>query len=66
MKIKKKQLREFVRGVIKEAAKQGLTQKVYKKSFNNMIALISTAGGNKNTPPFTNKAAKAGKSGPPE
>ena len=64
MKIKKKRLREIVHGIVKEAAKQGLTQKIYKKPFNDMIATVST-GGNNNTPPFSKKAAKAGKSGIP-
>ena len=40
MKIKKKRLREIVHGIVKEAAKQGLTQKIYKKSFNDMIATV--------------------------
>jgi hypothetical protein len=76
MKIKKKRLREIVRGVVKEAAKEGKMQKIYRKSFDDMIKKMSTAGNTlftqnapssagKNTPPFTKKAAKAGKSGPP-
>ena len=63
MKIKKKRLKEMVRGFIKEAAKQGNIQKIYRKSFANMIKKAST-GGNKNTPPFSKKAAGPGKSGP--
>jgi len=55
-------LREIVRRSLKEAAKQGKFQAGGKKSYNKMIATAST-GGNKNTPPFTKKAAKAGKSG---
>ena len=62
MKITLSRLTEIVRGVVKEAAKPGKVLKVYKKSYNKMIAKAST-GGNKNTPPFTKKAAKAGKSG---
>ena len=61
MKIKRKRLREIVTSVVQEAAKEGVIQKVYKKSYNNMIKKMSTAG---NTL-FTKKAAKAGKSGPP-
>jgi hypothetical protein len=62
MKITLSRLTEIVRGVVKEAAAQGKMQKIYKASYNNMIKKAST-GGNKNTPPFTKKAAKAGKSG---
>ena len=61
MKIKRKRLREIVTSVVQEAAKEGVIQKVYKKSYNNMIKKMSTAG---NTL-FTQNAAKAGKSGPP-
>ena len=63
MKIKKERLREIVQAVVEEAAKQGHMQKVYRKQFANMIATVST-GGNKNTPPFTKKSSKPGKSGP--
>jgi len=63
MKIKRARLREIIQGVVKEAAKEGHIQKVYRKSFEDMIDTTST-GGNKNTPPFTKKAAKPGKSGP--
>tara|TARA_R110002020_G_scaffold180824_1_gene375516 strand:+ start:482 stop:682 length:201 start_codon:yes stop_codon:yes gene_type:complete len=62
MKITLSRLTEIVRGVVKEAAAQGKMQGIYKKKMNKRIATAST-GGNKNTPPFTKKAAKAGKSG---
>ena len=62
MKIKLSRLEEIVRGVVKEAAKQGKMQKLYKTSYNKMIN-ITRGGGNKNTAPLTKKAAKAGKSG---
>jgi hypothetical protein len=62
MKISLSRLTEIVRGVVEEAAAQGKIQKIYKSSYNNMIKKASS-GGNKNTPPFTKKAAKAGKSG---
>ena len=65
MKIKKVRLKEIVLGVVKEAAKDGRIQKIYRRSFARMIAKVST-GGNKNTPPFTKKAAGHGKSGPPD
>jgi hypothetical protein len=64
MKIKKKRLREIVRSVVEEAAKEGYIQKVYKKSFKKMIDKAKK-GGNKNTPPFTKKASGPGESGPP-
>lgn len=63
MKIRLERLKHIVRGVVKEAAKEGAIQKIYRKSFDRMIKKAST-GGNKNTPPFTKKAAMAGKSGP--
>jgi hypothetical protein len=62
MKITLSRLTEIVREVVNEAAKEGSIQKIYKNSYNRMISTAST-GGNKNTPPFTKKAAKAGKSG---
>tara|TARA_R100000353_G_scaffold136023_1_gene96559 strand:- start:168 stop:368 length:201 start_codon:yes stop_codon:yes gene_type:complete len=62
MKITLARLTEIVRGVVEEAAKQGSVQKIYRKSYDKMIKTAST-GGNKNTPPFTKKAAKSGKSG---
>jgi hypothetical protein len=64
MKIKKIRLREIVRRVIQEAAKEGHIQKVYRRSFAKMGKKVSS-GGNKNTPPFTEKAPKIGKSAPP-
>jgi hypothetical protein len=45
-----------------EAAKKRNIQDIYRKSYDRMIKKAST-GGNKNTPPFTKKAAKTGKSG---
>ena len=62
MKITLSRLTEIVRGIVEEAAKQGSVQKIYRKSYDKMIKTAST-GGNKNTPPFTKKAAKSGKSG---
>ena len=62
MKITLSILTELVREDVNEAAKEGSIQKIYKNSYNRMISKAST-GGNKNTPPFTKKAAKAGKSG---
>ena len=64
MKISMTRLREIVTSVVQEAAKDGVVQKIYRRSFDKMIKKASM-GGNKNTPPFTKKAAKAGKSGPP-
>ena len=64
MKIKKSRLREIVSGVVSEAAEEGRLQKIYRLSFSNMIKKAST-GGNTNTPPFTQRAPKAGKSAPP-
>jgi|TARA_R100001510_G_C7579530_1_gene153037 hypothetical protein len=63
MKIKLERLRQIVTSVVQEAAKEGYIQKIYKRSFDKMIGKASK-GGNKNTPPYTQKAAKAGKSGP--
>ena len=63
MKIKKTRLQEIVRGVVEEAAKEGAMQKIYRNSFGRMIKKASL-GGNKNTPPYTQKATM-GKSGPP-
>lgn len=64
MKIKLERLREIVHGVVTEAAREGAIQKIYRRSFDRMIKKAAS-GGNKNTPPFTEKASKAGKSGPP-
>ena len=63
MKIKKIRLEELIRTALYEAAKEGHMQNIYKRSFTNMIKTVST-GGNKNTPPFTKKSSKPGKSGP--
>ena len=65
MKITLERLRSIVKGIVQEAAAEGQYQKHAKGTFSSMIKLIST-GGNKNTPPFTQKAAKPGKSGPPK
>ena len=59
MKLTIPQLREIVQRALKEA--KGI-QGVYRRSYDKMIKKAST-GGNKNPPPFTKKAAKAGKSG---
>ena len=61
MKLKIQNLREIVRRVVSEAAKEGAIQKVYRRSYKNMVKKAST-GGNKNTPPFSQKAT-VGKSG---
>ena len=63
MKIKKARLREIVHGVVLEAAKEGQIQKIYRRQFADMISKAAS-GKNKNTPPFTKKASKPGKSGP--
>lgn len=64
LKVKKKRLKEIVKKVVQEAAKDGVVQKIYRRSFKNMIDKASM-GGNKNTAPFTQKAPRPGKSGPP-
>ncbi len=64
MKIKIEDLRTLVRQVVQEAAKEGAFQKYAKSTYNKMIGKVST-GGNNNTPPFTKRASKAGKSAPP-
>ena len=64
MKIKLERLKQIVRNVVQEAAAQGKFQKGAKNSFSSMIKLAST-GGIKNTPPFTKKNSKVGKSAPP-
>jgi len=64
MKIKRVRLREIVRSIVEEAAQDGQIQKIYRRSYANTIKMISK-GGNKNTPPFTKKSSKPGKSGPP-
>ena len=62
MKISIKRLEEIVREVVKEAAAEGKMQAIYKRRMNKRIATAAT-GGNKNTPPFTKRPAKSGKSG---
>lgn len=62
MKIKMSKLRQMIKEIIKEAAPEGKMQKIYRNSYKKMIKKASS-GGNKNTPPFTKKAAKPGKSG---
>jgi len=61
--VKINELRDLVREVIKEAAEEGHIQKIYRRSYARMIDKASS-GGNKNTPPFTNKSSKPGQSGP--
>ena len=63
MKIKKKKLEELVREVVSEAAKDGAFQKYAKSTYKKMIRKAAS-GGNKNTPPFTQKPIKPGKSAP--
>ena len=63
MKITMNILREMIRDIIVETAKDGEIQKKYKDSFARMIKKASS-GGNNNTPPFTEKASGPGKSGP--
>ena len=62
MKLTISRLREIVRRSIKEAAAQGKIQGIYQRKMKKRIATAST-GGNENTPPYTKKAATAGKSG---
>ena len=64
MKMKIEDLRNLVRQVVQEAAKEGAFQKYAKSTYNKMIGKVST-GGNNNTPPFTKRASKAGKAAPP-
>jgi len=61
--MKKEKLREMVRKAVTEAAAEGKFQKYAKGTFASMVKLAGS-GGNANTPPFTQKAAKPGKSGP--
>ena len=63
MKIKRKALEEHVRKALKEAAEEGRMQKVYRKSFADMIDKTEE-GDNENTPPFTKKPSGPGRSGP--
>jgi len=65
MKIKLERLRSIVRNIVQEAAAEGKFQKYAKGTYSSMIKLVST-GGNNNTPPFTDKSAKTGKSAPPK
>jgi hypothetical protein len=62
MKLTISRLREIVRRSIKEARAEGAAQAANKKKMKKRIATAST-GGNENTPPYTKKAATAGKSG---
>jgi hypothetical protein len=62
MKLTISRLREVIRRSIKEAAAQGKIQGIYQRKMKKRIATAST-GGNENTPPYTKKAATAGKSG---
>ena len=62
MKLTISRLGEIVRRSIKEAAAQGKIQGIYQRKMKKRIATAST-GGNENTPPYTKKAATAGKSG---
>jgi len=64
VKIKKKRLREIVKGIVEEAAAEGKFQKYAKGTYASMIK-IAASGGNKNTPPFIKKPSKSGKSAPP-
>ena len=64
MKIKLSQLTEIVRAIVQEAAAEGRMQKIYRNSLKRMIKKAQS-GGNKNTPPFTQRNGKPGKSGPP-
>ena len=62
MKLTIPQLREIVQRALKEAAAEGARQKDYRESYDKGIA-NARKGGNKNTAPFTKKAAGTGKSG---
>lgn len=62
MKLTISRLREIVRRSIREAAKEGEVQRRFKELMKKRIETAST-GGNENTPPYTKKAAKSGKSG---
>ena len=61
--MKKDKLRQIVEKVVTEAAAEGKFQNYARGTFASMIKKASM-GGNKNSPPFTDKAAKPGKSGP--
>ena len=62
--MKLNELRDFVREVIKEAVADGQIQKIYRRSFKQMIKKTKS-GKNKNTAPFTEEAPEGGESGPP-
>ena len=62
MKLTISRLREIVRRSIREARAEREAQEANKITLDKTIALLQK-GNNKNTPPFTKKAAKAGKSG---
>ncbi len=62
MKLTIPQLREIVQRALKEAAAKGARQNDYRKSYERGIA-NARKGGNKNTAPYTKKAAGTGKSG---
>lgn len=64
MKISITTLRQMIKEVIEESAAEGSYQKYAKSTFDKLIKIAST-GGNKNTPPYTKKARKAGGSAPP-
>ena len=61
--MKKDKLRQIVEKVVTEAAAEGKFQNYARGTFASMIKKASM-GGNKNSPPFTDKASKPGKSGP--
>jgi hypothetical protein len=64
MKLTKEKIREITTSIVKEAAAQGKFQNYAKGTYNSMIRLLKR-GNNRNTPPFSDEAAQAGKSGPP-
>ena len=59
------ELRDFIKEVIKEAAEEGKMQKIYRRSFKDMIKKTKS-GKNPNTAPFTEEASDGGASGPPK
>lgn len=64
-KMKIEELRNLVRDVIQETLADGVFQSRARKSYSKMIKLAGS-GGNKNTPPFDEKAkSKNMKSAPP-
>ena len=58
------ELRDFIKTIIKEAAEEGRIQKIYRRSYKEMIKKTKS-GKNKNTAPFTEEAPEPGESGPP-